>query len=706
MRSIKTSRFAILLLLCSIIIYSPSCKKDNEDENPQSPENEIIISENAKIVDSTLLTNLQVNGTTYTFDHAGGTPNFTTGDIITGAAFGGYLRKVTSVDITNNKLIVETEDTKLVEAVENGDFQQNTSITFQSKSGTTYPNQFLLVNAAEGVQLRGNMIDLDGVILYEGQVGGIDVKLSIPNGSVEFTPEFDFGLKIRKKRIKELHTYAEGLLNMDFQAKLEAGGEFTTQKEINLATFKSYLVQFIGPWPVFEVITLSFDAGFSTENKINGEVNTGFNSTYQMKYGYEYTNNNGWEQIWEKSPTFTQYPVQGLFNTDLDLEVYIKPTLTIELYGVIGPGMDVRPYLNFAANVHNKNIYWNWDLTGGIDGHLLFNAHIFGWQIINYSKELFDWNTLIASDNGVIQSGQTPMVTTNSISNITMTSSTCGGNVIDQGNSSVTARGVCWSTSSFPTTSDSHTTNGIGTGSFTSNITGLIANTTYYVRAYATNSAGTTYGDHVSFSTLSGGPSGEPCPGTPTVYYEGQTYNTVLIGNQCWFKENLNVGIMINGTQSQTNDGQIEKYCYNNDPDKCATYGGLYQWDEVMQYSTTSGTRGICPNGWHIPTYNEWQELFNFLGGTNIAGGKLKEAGFEHWLNPNTGASNESGFTALPSGLRQYSTTNFTNLTKQAYFWTSTKSRSFRFLLTYNSEEVSENDVPITNGESVRCLQN
>ena len=113
------------------------------------------------------------------------------------------------------------------------------------------------------------------------------------------------------------------------------------------------------------------------------------------------------------------------------------------------------------------------------------------------------------------------------------------------------------------------------------------------------------------------------CPAK--VNYEGKIYNTVIIGTQCWLKENLDVGTMINGNQDQTNDGAIEKYCYNNEPDKCSTYGGLYQWDEAMQYSKKEGTRGICPKGWHVPTLSEFQELREAVNGD---GNILQQAGF------------------------------------------------------------------------------
>lgn len=95
------------------------------------------------------------------------------------------------------------------------------------------------------------------------------------------------------------------------------------------------------------------------------------------------------------------------------------------------------------------------------------------------------------------------------------------------------------------------------------------------------------------------------CPGTPTIEYESKIYNTVQIGDQCWLKENLDVGTMIQSTaggQLQTNNGIIEKYCYNNEEIYCNTYGGLYEWNETMKYSAQDGARGICPIGWHIPT--------------------------------------------------------------------------------------------------------
>jgi uncharacterized protein (TIGR02145 family) len=279
-----------------------------------------------------------------------------------------------------------------------------------------------------------------------------------------------------------------------------------------------------------------------------------------------------------------------------------------------------------------------------------------------------------------------PTVTTESITNINSTNASGGGNVTSQGSSNVTERGVCWSTSSNPTVSDAHTTNGTGSGSFTSDITGLTANTPYYVRAYATNSSGTAYGNQQQFTTTGGG-AGEPCPGilTLTDPRDGQVYPTVQIGSQCWLQKNMNY---------ETGNS----WCYDNNTSNCSTYGRLYDWSTAL---------GACPSGWHLPSDDEWTALTTFLGGASVAGGKMKEAGYAHWNTPNTGATNESGFTALPGGYL-YSNVSFHYLGDYAFFWSSTEYSStyaWYRLLYYNNDGVNWVDDIKTTGYSVRCLK-
>ena len=191
---------------------------------------------------------------------------------------------------------------------------------------------------------------------------------------------------------------------------------------------------------------------------------------------------------------------------------------------------------------------------------------------------------------------------------------------------------------------------------------------------------------------------------------DGQSYITVKIGDQCWMAENLNIGIMINSNNYQVNNDTIEKYCYDNYAANCETYGGLYQWDEMMQYITTGGSRGICPQGWHIPTDNEWATLTEFLGGMSIAGGKMKEIGNNYWNSPNISATNESGFSALPGGsFSYYNTGSFLGQNSFSYSWSSTTTNLLnrawqRNLQAYSSFILRTDPLKIA-GLSVRCLK-
>ncbi|MDR3668952.1 MAG: FISUMP domain-containing protein, partial [Ignavibacteriaceae bacterium] len=190
-----------------------------------------------------------------------------------------------------------------------------------------------------------------------------------------------------------------------------------------------------------------------------------------------------------------------------------------------------------------------------------------------------------------------------------------------------------------------------------------------------------------------------PCPGIPTVNYAGQTYNTVAIGDQCWMRENLNIGTMIDSTQNQTNNEIIEKYCYNNDLVKCSLFGGLYQWDEAMQYVTTENTKGICPTGWHIPSWNDFATVKSFVSGN---GNNLKEIG----QGSGSGAgTNASGFSALLAGINFNGT--FNNLGTSTIYWRSTNydaTHAYKFQLTSIDTNIIGNPVFKSGGYSIRCI--
>jgi uncharacterized protein (TIGR02145 family) len=154
---------------------------------------------------------------------------------------------------------------------------------------------------------------------------------------------------------------------------------------------------------------------------------------------------------------------------------------------------------------------------------------------------------------------------------------------------------------------------------------------------------------------------------------DNNQYSIIQIGTQTWMAENLNVGIRINVSKYSSDNDTIEKYCYNDLEDNCTSYGALYQWKEMMKYYYPLKRQGICPNGWHLPTGDEWWVLTIFLGGDGVAGGKIKstgtiESGTGLWRYPNAGATNESGFNAIPAGSAGSNGT-FSGIEYNAMWW-------------------------------------
>lgn len=275
-----------------------------------------------------------------------------------------------------------------------------------------------------------------------------------------------------------------------------------------------------------------------------------------------------------------------------------------------------------------------------------------------------------------------------------------GGMVSFSGGADILERGVCWGTSRFPTITDNRTSDGTGIGIFSSILTGLTPDTYYYYRAYATNSFGTAYGSPAYFGTLK-----LTVFDTPVTDIEGNTYNTVKVGNQIWMAENLRTTQYSDGTPAQVN-----KYdSYNNDTASARLYGVLYTWNAAMKgtpgsNTNPSGVQGVCPTGWHLPGDEEWKTLSTLFSNGYGPGGKLKEEGFEHWAIPNEDATNESGFTALPGG--RWQDGQILSIGQEGYWW-STSSSSVDYSLSSATTDFKRTEQSHSEyAQSVRCVKN
>lgn len=328
------------------------------------------------------------------------------------------------------------------------------------------------------------------------------------------------------------------------------------------------------------------------------------------------------------------------------------------------------------------------------------------------------------SISGTNSQAQVLKVQTYSVFNIAFTNAKCVG-VITYGESPLLAAGVCWSTAPSPTVAGLHTTESLvsGTTSFTCTLSTLSVNTTYYVRAYATDASGTVYGAQKTFNTL----NVLFTSGSGVSDIDGEAYGSIKLNGKDWMKRNLNVSKYKNGDAipqvtdvTQWDALTTGAWCYyENDAANGPVYGKLYNWYAI------NDPRGLAPTGWHIPTDTEWSDLATFLGGENVAGPKLKDdSATSTWDVTTNYVTNQSGFTALPSGTGYLNyhlpaapavpvlADLFKGKTKVTYWWSATATGTTPSDIVWSRNVNNSSDQLVRSGAmkksalSVRCVKN
>ncbi|MBP5718067.1 MAG: hypothetical protein J6X53_03695, partial [Abditibacteriota bacterium] len=409
----------------------------------------------------------------------------------------------------------------------------------------------------------------------------------------------------------------------------------------------------------------------------------------------------------------------------------------------VGNDLSLNNQTGFSAmpaGTYNGNYYIGgstdfWSSTEK-DGAIAYTVYLSSnsataMSVIPEKKYAYSVRCILGTAGSVVVA---PSVTTLTTSEVTKTSVKCGGVVTQDGGSPVTARGVCWSTGYNPALIEGrYTVDGSGTGSFVSQITGLNAGATYRAWAYATNSEGTTFGEAISFTTTFG-TDGQPCSGAATVTdVDGNVYNTIMLGNFCWMKENLRTTKFPDGTPialgTDSSSTMAYRYYPNNDSSNVATYGYLYNWSAFIhnQEGQSGNVQGICPAGWHIPK-NEMSQLDGYVSGQSdyVCGGDESNnakalASTEGWETSsnlcapgnNPASNNVTGFSLPPAG---YYRVNYSSVTfgQTAVLWHANSNGTiylWPFRINYSSSDFSgagglNEKLMKSLGHSVRCVRN
>ena len=672
----KSAKILIFLFsLFNILIIG--CNKDEKITNP--PEPETIIADNTIQVDSTgFLSNLiSIDSINVVLKQTSSiAQNAKIGGFLVSNYRQGILRKILNKQTLNNQIVLTTQQARLDEVILRG------KIYFK---GIVNPQQFLL-EAVSDTSIQVYKTPSEITVTFQGVKFGGNSNLSIDAETVFKNPEFVLDVEL-DYGITKFECYLlvtnESYIQVNTTSNVVAGGEITPP----WARFEFPPI----PLPIVISIVPKIQFGVGGDINIPVSSNSRFESETTTKIGFGFDNG-------------AQYPIAEVnpsANVSSDLEVegaysrnyLIFPKLGLYVVGLLGPYFEQQ--VSVEGNVARDNGGKYLSFGFGVNGKGGVEFDLFGLLQAGAGIDIYDQEWIIFKNYFAANPPQPPTLLSpsNRATNISLIPTFNW--YASSGATSYTLQvSINSSFSSFIYNAD--------VGNVTSKqISGLSNSTTYYWRVNAKNSYGTSEWSSTWFFTTTGGGAGT------VTDIDGNVYNIITIGTQVWLVENLKVTHYRNGDSipNVTDNTQwfslnSGAYCdYNNDLNHVSTYGRLYNWYAV------NDNRCLAPAGWHVPSDAEWNILINYLGGFSVAGGALKETIL--WQSPNTGATNSSGFSALPGGYRDNSS-NFYNIGNIASFWSSTAySTSWAYYrsLSYDNAVVFHSNCYRIYGLSVRCVR-
>lgn len=740
----------VTLFTVTMLIFQ-ACKKDakNLDDNDIKP-----VPETTKIIDeSTWQTNvISIDSSNYTFTFNENLANKVTlkaGDILVSSVGEGYLRKVSNVVQENGEIKIYTEFASLNEAVRDGSFTFSTVLSEQNIKKITYLKKGIKIDTTHMKSTEATNIEATIDEYFDA-----DHKVHV-TGNFSMLPIAHCELELGVFKVKKFSINYEIEEQINLATTLEIlNVAYSKEVELVNITFNTIIV-YIGSVPVVIVPEMVIIVGAN----LNIESNISTSIHQQMNYSVGVLYENGiWAPTQEQTNSFTYQP--PTLSANANAKVYIKPQLSFKVYGFVSPYIYGEAYGRLEADLL-ENPWWN--LYGGANVGLGVRMKIIKQELMDWPDTpyyIFEYEQLIASasisDPPIAEfysnttSGSAPL-TVNFIDQSTNNPTSWQWDFGDGGTSTQASPSHIYSTEGSYAVALTVTNNyGADTESKTNYITVSSggSNTPPTALFTVTPSSGTTstnfafdasgstdnedptsdlqvrwdfdgngswdtnwdtdktqshqYSSEATYTaklevkdtegltdqytkgiTVSNGGG----TGSFTDLRDGQTYSTIVIGNQTWFAENLNY------TTSNS-------WTYDDDPANGDVYGRLYTWDAALT---------ACPSGWHLPSDAEWDILKDILGGYYVAGGKLKEAGTAHWNSPNTGATNSSGFTALPGGIRLQDGA-FIIHGESGYWWSSTEyiisgNNALIRTLGYGTEWMTTSNDRKTRGFSIRCLK-
>ena len=625
--------------------------------------------------DSTTIIGYDTSGTVFLDESSSYAQEVSVGDVIIGQddeeAPNGFLRKISSKTTQGGSVILETQQATMMEAFESMHINE----THQLR-----PSDIRWSKLISGSRLQSGeddetfIVPLDCVFYdQDGNPGTTDDQIRL-DGEYAFTAALFAEIDFEWFTLSKFETGIETSQDVDIDLTANLQWQFSEEVEFDLAEIHFGAIPVGGV--VWLVPTLTVEAHIHGDLTITFETGITYNQVSRYGFGYA---DDAFYGIDQSTQSFTYTPPQ--FTTEFNFEPGVSLNASCLLYGVAGP------YMAGKAGFHFESIL----VTDPCGVDLTFDLEAIAYAVVGIECDILglDYN-------------QQFELYAHLLGEWTYRISGTGTILIDPEPNSLNAPWSLEGPCSYNTSgTGDETLNWLDPGDYTviwGVVSGWIAPSSE-VQTLAVDETVTftgTYGD-----------------GTGTVTdIDGNVYQTVTIGPQEWMAENLKVTHYRNGdaipnvTDSATWLGlSTGAYCnYNNDAASVAVYGRLYNW------FAADDSRSIAPEGWHVPSKDEWWLLTNslyYLGSEGAVGGKMKETGTTHWISPNSGATNESGFTGLPGGRRSSYYGIFGHLGDRAFFWSTADAsgQSWNLNLYYNSDGYHIWSDDRESGFSVRCVK-
>jgi len=674
MKNITLKSAVALLLLFFLMLPQQGCKKESEE--PPPPEPEIIVADHTRVISdedwNANLVSLDTNDFTITFlEEISQKYDLQVNTIIVSSVGYGLLRKITGISSDNGNMVLTTQEAALSDAIVKGKLAFDVDISSPS-------------------MIKRIIYKSDGVHIIPGPrsgEGGFSIGIEEDFGTDYLTMEgvlalddftfssyFDWhcGGWICSSPVLDTCNVSFGLKEtLTLTGTLSKSIEVELKHTIFKAEYPTIIVM-VGTVPVTITPVLTVVAGvdFSAQSSLSAGVIQTLEATGGVIY-----DGSGWDPGFGLEKSLNPIP-PALSNT-LEAKIYVKPQLALKIYQVFCPNVSVQPYGLLEAELGEDP--W-WHLYAGISADIGIKIDVVIAKLLDISYNLFDQQYELANSGNP---GNHPPVAEFTVSPGTGTTETVfefdasGSHDEEDPPEDLQVRWDWeddgeWDTefSFVKVAGHSYDNYGFVTARCQVKDSEEATNiSTREVKVWDEN-------------------MGKPCPGTPTVNdADGNVYNTVQIGDQCWMAENLNVGTMILLSEYPGDNGIIEKYCYENDINYCDEYGGLYNWQELMGWVETLGAKGICPEGWHLPTDGDWKVLEGVVDSQydvghpewDKTGFRGTDAGFnlksDNWWSYSGNGIDLFNLTILPGGRGSptLSGDHCDGLGDNAYIWTSTK---------------------------------